>query len=345
MVFGRSALVFVPAVLLVVLAGCGGSSGGEAEGGQNGDGGPSGQIVLYTSEPQENADTLVAAFNEQYPDVEVQVFRSGTGELVTRLESEQEAGEVQADVMVAADAPTFEGLKEDDLLLQFTPDGAEEIDDQFKDPDGYYVGTRLISTIIGYNTDQVDEPPETWEDLTSGEYEGRIGMPSPDYSGAAAYNTALWSQQPDLGWPFIEGVVDNQPTVVQGNGQVQQGLAEGQFAVGVIIDYMVRDLEEQGSPVSGVFPEPGVPAIYQPAAIFENTDNQPAAEAFIEFLVSEEGQQIAADQNYVPLLSGVESPEGAPSIDEVEVMSGDLDELTANQDEAVQRFNDMLGSN
>ena len=170
-------------------------------------------------------------------------------------------------------------------------------------------------------------------------------MPSPDYSGAAAYNTALWASQPDLGWPFIEALVQNEPTVVQGNGQVQQGLASGQFAVGIIIDYMVRDLEEQGSPVSGVFPEPGVPAIYQPAAIFEATDNRPAAEAFIEFLVSEEGQRLAAEQNYVPLLPGVESPEGAPSVEEIDVMSGDLEELTAGQEEAKQRFNELLRRN
>ena len=53
-------------ILLVVfslaLAGCGGAGGGEG-------GGPSGEIVLYTSEPQENADETVAAFNELYPDI------------------------------------------------------------------------------------------------------------------------------------------------------------------------------------------------------------------------------------------------------------------------------------
>jgi iron(III) transport system substrate-binding protein len=300
--------------------------------------------VLYTSEPQENADQLVAAFNEEYPDVNVQVFRTGTGELVAKLEAEKEAGGVQADVMVAADAPTFEKLKEDDLFVEYTPEGADQIDEQFKDPEGYYTGTRLISTIIGYNTDLVQDPPESWEELTDPEYSGKIGMPSPDYSGAAAYNTALWASQPDLGWPFIENLVENEPTVVEGNGQVQQGLASGQFAVGIIIDYMVRDLEEQGSPVSGVFPAPGVPAIYQPAAIFEGTENQEAAEAFVDFLISEEGQRLAVEQNYVPILPGIESPEGAPALEEIDVMSGDLQQITANQDAAKERFNELLES-
>ena len=325
------------AVFLLALAGCGGSGGGQG-------GGPSGEIVLYTSEPQENADQLVAAFNEEYPDVDVQVFRTGTGELIAKLEAEKEAGGVQADVMVAADAPTFENLKEDDLLVEYAPEGADQIDEQFKDPEGYYTGTRLISTIIGYNTDLVQDPPESWEELTDPEYSGKIGMPSPDYSGAAAYNTALWASQPDLGWPFIENLIENEPSVVEGNGQVQQGLASGQFAVGIIIDYMVRDLEEQGSPVSGVFPAPGVPAIYQPAAIFEDTENQEAAEAFIDFLISEEGQRLAVEQNYVPILPGIESPEGAPALEEIDVMSGDLQQITAGQDAAKERFNELLES-
>jgi iron(III) transport system substrate-binding protein len=92
-------------ILLLVLAGCGG--------GQDG-GGPSGEIVLYTSEPQENADETVAAFNEHYPEIAVQVFRSGTGELLTKIEAEESAGGVQADVLLAADAPTFESLKSRD---------------------------------------------------------------------------------------------------------------------------------------------------------------------------------------------------------------------------------------
>jgi iron(III) transport system substrate-binding protein len=139
--------------LTVALAGCGGAGGGQGGGPSESE--PSGQIVLYTSEPQENADETVAAFNEQYPEIEVQVFRSGTGELLTRIESEEAAGGVQADVLLAADAPTFENLKSRDLFGEYTPAGAEKLAEEFKDSDGFYTGTRLISTIIGYNTEQV----------------------------------------------------------------------------------------------------------------------------------------------------------------------------------------------
>lgn len=333
---GRRTVFLV--VFSLALAGCG------AGGGQGG-GGPSGEIVLYTSEPQENADETVAAFNEQYPDIEVQVFRSGTGELLTRIESEEAAGGVQADVLLAADAPTFESLKERDLFVEYAPSGAEEIAEEFRDPDGFYTGTRLISTIIGYNTDQVQEPPRSWQDLTDPQYRGqRIGMPNPDYSGAAAYNIALWYARPELGAPFVEELAASEPTVVEGNGQVREGLANGQFPVGIIIDYMVRDLEEQGSPVAGVFPEEGVPVVTEPVAIFEGSQNQEAAQAFLNFLVSSEGQELASRQNYVPIVPGVEPPEGAPSLEEINILEGDLQQLVADQEAAKERFEQLLES-
>lgn len=317
-----------------ILSSCGGSSSGE-EG--------SGQVVLYTSEPQENADALITAFNEDHPDIEVQVVRNGTGNLLARIESERQAGGVQGDVMVAADATSFEQLKQDDVFQAYEPEGSENIEDRFKDPEGYYVGTRLISTVIGYNTNEIDDPPESWAELTGEEYRGMIGMPSPDYSGAAAYNTAVWAQNPDLGWDWIEGVVANEPSVVEGNGEVQQGIATGQYPVGIIIDYMMRDIQEQGSPVDYVFPEEGVPAIYQPAAIFEDAQDVESAQTFVDWLISDAGQELSVQQSYVPIRSDIEGPENAPELDEIDVMEGDVLELSEQLDPARERFTSLLG--
>jgi iron(III) transport system substrate-binding protein len=326
----RFALLFCVAF---ALAACG-ASGGASEG--------SGQVVLYTSEPQENADTLVAAFNEDHPEIEVQVVRNGTGNLLARIESERQAGGVQGDVMVAADATSFEQLKEDDVFQKYEPEGSENIEDRFKDPEGYYVGTRLISTVIGYNTNEVEDPPQSWAELADPEYRGMIGMPSPDYSGAAAYNTAVWANNPDLGWDWIEGVVSNEPSVVEGNGEVQQGIATGQYPVGIIIDYMMRDIQEDGSPVDMVFPEEGVPAIYQPAAIFADARDPEAARTFVDWLISDAGQQIAVEQSYVPIRSDIEGPENAPDIEDIDVMEGDVRELSEQLDPARERFNELL---
>ena len=68
-------------------------------------------LTLYTSEPEEKVDEINRAFQEENPDVEVQVYRAGTGDLKARIEAERTSGKVEADLIWAADAPTFEGFK------------------------------------------------------------------------------------------------------------------------------------------------------------------------------------------------------------------------------------------
>ena len=84
-------------------------------------------ITLYTSEPQEKADELVAAFNEIHPEITVEVFRAGTGDLTTRIAAEQEAGGIEADVLLAADAATFEDYAAQDLLLAYSPAEVDQL--------------------------------------------------------------------------------------------------------------------------------------------------------------------------------------------------------------------------
>ncbi|WP_269087503.1 extracellular solute-binding protein [Rathayibacter sp. VKM Ac-2630] len=117
----RSAAVPAFALTTLLLAGCsGGAESAESAPASDSAARPA-TITLYTSEPQEKADALVAAFNEEHPEITVEVFRAGTGDLTARIESERTAGAVQADVLLAADAGTFEDYAAEDLLLQYSP--------------------------------------------------------------------------------------------------------------------------------------------------------------------------------------------------------------------------------
>ena len=68
----------------------------------------------------------------------------------------------------------------------------------------------------------------------------------------------------------------------------------GQYGIGIVIDFFGLSAKASGFPVEFVYPS--VTAIV-PAnvGIIANAKNQKAAEAFVEFLLSEEGQQILLD--------------------------------------------------
>lgn len=302
-----------------------------------------GTLTVYPSEPQAKIDALNAEFTAANPDIDVQVYRAGTGDLNARIASERQTGSIGADVLLAADAPTFEGYKGENLLVQYTPADVEALNADIVDPDGYYVGTRIIPTVIAYNTGAVTEPPTTWAALADPQYRGQITLPNPDVSGAAAYNTAVWLSEDSLGQEWLEGLAANEPVVAESNGPVGQAVAAGTQPIGIVVDYLVRELAAKGSPIALEYPTDGVPYISQPAGIFKDSQNQEAAKKYIDFLVSARGQEIAVEQQYLPVRDDVGTPDGAPALADLNLLNPDLAEITEFQPEAVMRFNELVG--
>ncbi|MEJ6489093.1 ABC transporter substrate-binding protein [Leucobacter sp. USCH14] len=299
-------------------------------------------ITLYTSEPQEKIDAIVAAFTEQHPEIEVDVFRAGTGDLTARIAAEEKAGDIGADLLLAADAGTFEDYAQQELLLEYESPEAAAINQDLVDPEHFYVGTRLLPTVIAINTNVITDAPTSWQDLTKPEYAGKIAMPNPDVSGAAAYNAAVWLNDESLGMDWLEGLAANEPLIAESNGPVSQAVADGSSPVGIVVDSLVRDLASAGSPIEAVYPEEGVPFVSQPVGIFADTAEPEASQLFVDFLISQEGQEIAASQSYLPIREDVDSPEGAPAIGDVVLLNPDLETIRASQADAVETFNGLF---
>ena len=95
-------------------------------------------ITVYTSEPEEKVDEINAAFNEENPDIEVKVYRAGTGDLNARISSEKQSGDIEADVLWAADAPTFENYAEESDLIELADVDSNDIIDEAKDDENFY---------------------------------------------------------------------------------------------------------------------------------------------------------------------------------------------------------------
>ena len=73
-------------------------------------------LMVYTSCPIEIMTEIERVFEEDHPDIDVQVYRSGTGTITAKIAAEREAGKVLADIVWVADYAYFESLKELDLL-------------------------------------------------------------------------------------------------------------------------------------------------------------------------------------------------------------------------------------
>lgn len=346
--FPRRALVTITAVgaSAALLAACAEPTESEDATAPTGGGdeGETTTLTVYTSEPEDKVDEINEAFTSANPDIEVEVYRAGTGDLNARIAAEKESGSIEADILWAADAPTFETYAAAGDLVELQDIDTADLIDEAIGADNFYVGTRIIPTVIAYNTEVVDEAdlPQSWAELTDEAYADQLVMPDPAVSGAAAFNASVWKNNEELGEEWITALGQNQPMIAQSNGPTSQEIAGGGRPIGVVVDYLVRDLNAEGSPIEVIYPTEGAPYVTEPAGVFADSGNQEAAERYINFLLSTEAQEIAVEQNYLPVREDVGTPEGAPELAEIELMTPDLQVVTDDKDAAVELFQSAM---
>jgi iron(III) transport system substrate-binding protein len=302
----------------------------------------SGKLVLYTSQPNEDAQSTVDAFNEQYPDVEVEWIREGTTKVMAKLRAEIAAGAPQADVLLIADTVTMESLKQEGYLLAYPEAQTDGYPAGLHDPNGYYFSTKLITTGIVYNN-EAPMKPTSWHDLVAADAKGLVTMPSPLTSGAATIHVAALTANPEFGWSYFEQLAANGVVPQGGNGATFKAVAQGEKLYGMVIDYLPIREAAKGSPVTFVFPEEGVSAVTEPVAILSTTSNPEAAKAFVDFLLSKQGQELAAQQGYLPAHPDVAPPEGFPPRHEIVLMDFDPATALANDEANKARFVELFG--
>jgi len=304
--------------------------------------GISGNLVLYTSQPNTDAQQTVDAFKAKYPEVSISFVRDGTPKILAKLSAEFEAGQPQADVLLIADSVTMEGLKKEGRLLAHEKADVSAYPAGTHDPQKFWFSTKLITTGIVYNTKAAFKPT-SWLDLTKPEVKGQLVMPSPLASGAALIHAATLTGNLDGGWKYYEELKDNDAMAGGGNGDVLKQVAGGQKLYGIIVDYMPIREKAKGAPVEFVFPKEGVSAVTEPVAILKGTKNPEAARAFVDFLLSKEGQELALKQGYIAAHPAVALPVGYPPRDQIRVMGFDAAKALADETRNKAAFAEIFG--
>lgn len=301
-----------------------------------------GKLVLYTSQPNTDAQQTIDAFKAKHPNVNATFVRDGTPRVMTKLRAEIKAGQPQADVLLIADSVTMEGLKAEGRLLAHDKTDVSAYPAGLHDKDKTWFATKLITTGIVYNT-KAPSQPASWADLLKPDAKGQVVMPSPLVSGAALIHAATLTGTLPEGWKYYEGLKANGAVAAAGNGDVLKQVAGGEKLYGMIVDFMPIREKAKGAPVAFVFPKEGVSAISEPVAILKDTKNPDAAKAFIDFLLSKDGQELASKQGYVPAHPAVALPAGYPARGDIKLMPFEPAKALAETKANTQRFMEIFG--
>ena len=261
-----------------------------------------GTLTIVTSYPKDTTGTFKKAFEKKYPNVKVEMLKKKTTAGIKYLQ--ETAGSNTADMFWASAPDAFEVLKGDDLLVKYQVKvkGIPEKVGSFpiNDPDGYYKGFAASGYGIMWNTrylkaKKLPDPAE-WSDLKNPVYHGHVGMSAPSRSGTThlTVETLLQGEGWEKGWAEWKAIAGNFKTVTERSFGVPDGVNSGQFGVGIVIDFFGLSSKASGFPVEYVYPSVTtlVPANI---ALVKNGPNAEAAGAFIEYLLSKEGQELLLD--------------------------------------------------
>lgn len=303
-------------------------------------------ITIYSSVHQDVLAALKAEFNKRNADVELKYLRMGTTQIIEHVNAELKAGKIKADLLWTADPAYFEELKQRGLIVRYLPPVAKEIPEVFIDPDGYYVGARILSVGLMYNTKLVKEAeaPKDWNDLLAPKWKDQIAHANPLYSGSATAAVTALTQSPKYGWAYYEKLRANGCIIMQSQGLTEHKVARGERRVGIGLDYGIRKMTAEGSPIRFVYPKNGAVTWGSPLAIFKASQHLDAAKRFIDFVLSFEGQKFLTTEYIVSVNPKVASPKGTPPVLDIlkKSLPVDWDHLVKNREELLKRFSKTM---
>lgn len=283
-----------------------------------------GTITIITSFPDSMTGPIEAAFEAANPAYDLEILNRSTSSGVAFIQ--EIASDNIADVFWASAPDAFEVLKADGLLSQVSvfSDGIPDRIGAYplNDPDGYYFGFAAAGYGIMWNERYLAandlEPATEWADLERAEYHGHVGMSAPSRSGTThlTVETLLQGAGWEDGWAQWKRIAGNFRTVTERSFGVPDGVNTGNFGLGIVIDFFGFSSQASGFPVD--FTYPTITALV-PAnvAVVANAPNEEGAVAFIDFLLTPEGQSVLFDPAIMRLpinpATYANAPEGFPN--------------------------------
>ena len=270
------------------------------------------EVNLYSQRHYAVDELQYKNFTEK-TGIKVNVVKANADQLIERLKNEGD--DSPADLFITVDAGKLYNARQAGVLQKISSENINEnIMSDLRDPDGFWAPITYRSRIIVYSNDRVKKSDlNSYEDLANPKWKGRLLV----RSSSNAYNQALMSSLvANLGSENTEkwssAVVGNFARDPKGSDRDQvKAIAAGQGDIAIVNSYYIGLLlasekeEEQnaGNSVSVFFPNQGeadrgshinISAI----GLTKSSPNKENAIKLIEYLTSEEAQEVYVNNSY-----------------------------------------------
>ena len=293
-------------------------------------------LTVYTAGPGSLAKGLAAGY-EKKTGVKVDIFQATTGKVMARLEAEQ--ANPQADILISASWDTAEDLHNRGWLLPYQSQNAEKVPANLKTSD--YVAQGISALGIVWNSKSGTPEPKEWQDLTSADFKDKVTTPDPALSGASLdLLIGLQNGMGDEAWKLFEQLKQNGMVVSGPNAQAVTPVMQGaKAAVFGAVDYVSYGNIAQGESLKVIFPASGTVIAPRPMMILKTTQHADDAKAFIDYVLSPEGQALVADAWLMPARTDVTAKR--PLLNELKILPTTNDG-NSERSAVLKRFNTLF---
>lgn len=293
---------------------------------------------------------VIEPFKALFPDVNVELFSTGsTSALTERVLSEEAAGVDPADVIITG-GPGLIPLIDENLLEAYESPSASRLrsPEEMQQGDNLWTATGVRVNLPVANTECLaeDERPSDWMDFADppSAWEGKVGMLDPRLSGAGFSPVwALYDKFGDQADEIFLGLKEIDVRLYPEPGALQEGVTSGEICLAFLNSDLYPALAIlEGAPVSMLEMESGAISYFVSMSLFKGGAHPNAARLLYEFVLSPEGQKAQAQRfPQFPSVTDVQPIEAYPDVEDLIV----VDDVAAarDQEELLQHWTELAG--
>ena len=261
------------------------------------------EAVWYTTTSAADNQAIVAGFTRKYPFLKVQVLRTTGEKLRQRILTEAAAGQFFSDV-VSVSGFEMGVMKSKNLLQSYVPPEAEPFPSGAKDREGYFTAIYARNFVMGYNTSMIADKdrPKDWPDLLDPRWKNKFGIDEEEFEW---YGTMIdyWGREKAV--KYMKALAAQQPQLRRGHSLLAQLLAAGEFPIALVFPFEIEQLKRRGAPVDWSATLDPIVTSINVVALSAKAPHPTAAKLLVNYILSEEGQNIIRDVSRVPVRPGV----------------------------------------
>jgi iron(III) transport system substrate-binding protein len=303
------------------------------------------KLVVYTSNDSTLNDLVFSAFTKE-TGIQVEPVAGGSGVVVRRMQAEKERP--LGDILWGISRSLLQSNKA--LFTPYLSKNHDAIPADYRDPDNLWIGNNLHLLVILQNTKLLAaaDGPKSWADLLDPKWKGKIAFTDPANSGSAYTNVTmlvdLWGGG-DAGWRKVKALFANMK-VLNRSSLVFQGVGNGEYPLGISLEYAGPMWAAGGAPVKTIYPSDGTIAAMEGVAIIKGGPNAESAKVFVDYINRKDVREMILKATFRRPARGdldlSALPGGMPQLSSIKLLPYNEDAWTDKRKETLERIKDVL---